>query len=144
MKKLLFGGILLLAGTTAAYAQCDKTVVITSSKTEHLAADSSTVTRTDDEQDTVQFDKTSLNITVHNAERVQKLNGTVQSYTCHWSSPFREGKTVVKATVTNDNGESRGVTITVTGTAGKIGFFAVVEGEDDRVRLVVDKFEEKK
>ena len=134
---------MLIAGTTATYAQCDKKVVITSNKTEHLGADS-TVTRTDDEQDTVEFDKTALNVTIHNTERDQKLKGTVQSYTCHWTSPFKEGKTEVKGTLTNDNGESRGVTITVTGKAGKISFVAVVEGEDDRVRLVVDKFEEKK
>lgn len=143
MKKLLFGGILLIAGTTGIYAQCDKKVVITSAKTEHLGADS-TVVRTDDEQDTVEFDKTTLNVSIHNAERDQKLKGTVQSYTCHWNSPFQEGKTEIKGTLTNENGESRGVTITVTGKAGKISFFAVVEGEDDRVRLVVDKFAEKK
>ena len=143
MKKLLFGVILVAAGTTAAYAQCDKKAVITSSKTEHLGADS-TVTRTDDEQDTVVFDKTTLYVSIHNAERDQKLKGTIQSYTCNWPSPFKEGKTEIKGTLTNDNGESRGVTITVTGKGGKIGFYAVVEGEEDRVRLIVDTFEEKK
>lgn len=143
MKKLFFGGLLLVAGTTATYAQCDKKVVVTSSKTEHLGADSSVI-RTDDETDTVEFDKTTLNVTIHNAERDQKLKGTVNSYTCDWSSPFKEGKTVLKATLTNENGESRGLTITVTGKGGKVSFLADVEGEDEKVRLVVDKFEEKK
>lgn len=143
MKKLLLGGFLLAAATPATYAQCDKTVVITSSKTEHLGADS-TVIRTDDEMDTVEFDKTTLNVSINGANGFQKLKGTVNSYTCDWSSPFKEGRTVLKGTLTNDNGESRGLTITVTGKAGKISFLADVEGEDDRVRLVVDKFAEKK
>lgn len=142
MKKLFFSGLLLIAGIATTYAQCDKKVVITSRTTQHLAADS-TVTRTDDESDTVEFDKTTLNVTINGTNGVQKLKGTVTSYTCDWSSPFKEGKTVLKASLTNDQGETRGLTITVTGKGGKIGFLADVEGEGEKVRLIVDKFGEK-
>jgi hypothetical protein len=140
---LLLGGILLIAGTTTTYAQCDKKVVVTSSKTEHLGADS-TVQRTDDESVTVEFNKDTLNVAISSSNGNQNLAGKVKSYSCDWSTPFKEGKTVLKATMTNENGESRDLSITVTGKAGKIGFLAEVEGEPDRIRLVVDKFEEKK
>lgn len=142
MKKLFLSGLLLIAGIATTLAQCDKKVVVTSSKTQHLAADS-TVSRTDDESDTVEFDKTTLNVTINGANGLRKMKGTVTSYTCDWSSPFKEGKTVLKASLTNDQGETRGLTIIVTGKGGKIGFLADVEGEEEKVRLIVDKFGEK-
>jgi hypothetical protein len=143
MKKLLLGSLLLIGGGMIAHAQCDKKVVITSSKTEHLGADS-TVQRTDDESCTVEFNKDILSVAIINSNGNQNLKGTVKSFSCDWSTPFKEGKTVLKATVTNENGESRDLSITITGKEGKISFLAEVEGEPDRVRLVVDKFEEKK
>jgi hypothetical protein len=142
MKKLLLGGLLLATGAITTYAQCDKKVVITSSKTEHLGADS-TVVRTDDETCTVEFDKTNVNVAIKNSNGDQNLKGVVKSYSCDWSTPFKEGKTALKATLTGDDGNPHDITITVTGKGGKIGFIAVVEGEPERIRLVVDKFEEK-
>ena len=135
-------GILLLTATTAAYAQCDRTVLITSSKTEHLGADSSVV-RTVNETDTVEFDKTILKLKIHKPDRDLQLKGMVESYVCDWSSPFREGKTVLKILVTNDNGETGRFTITVSGKDGKIALVAEVEETGEKVRLLVDKFEEK-
>jgi hypothetical protein len=143
MRTLLIGGLLALASSQVSYAQCDKKVVVTSSKTEHLGADS-TVQRTDDESCTVEFDKTNLNVAINGSNGNQTLKGTVKTFSCDWSTPFKDGKTVLKASLSNDNGETRDITITVTGKAGKIGFLAEVEGEPDRIRLVVDKYEEKK
>lgn len=141
MKKLLFAGFLLTAGATATYAQCDQKAVISSSKTEHLGADS-TVTHSESDSTTVAFDRTTLDVTIKNVDRNQHMKGTVKSYDCNWSVPYKEGKTVIKGTLTNDEGESRDLTITVTGTGGKISFLAELPGdEDQRIRLVVDKFE---
>ncbi|HEV2355475.1 MAG TPA: hypothetical protein VGR89_14600 [Puia sp.] len=144
MKKLFLGGFLLAAGTNATYAQCDKKVVITSTKTEHLAADSS-VAQSENDSTTVEFDRTTLDVTVRSPDHDQHLKGTVKSYSCDWSQPYKEGKTVIKATLTNDEGETRDLTITVTGTGGKVGFLAELSGDEtQRIRLLVDKFEEKK
>jgi len=60
MKQFLVGAILLTAVTTG-YGQCDKKTLLTASKTEHLAADSS-VQRSDDGVITIEFDKTTFNV----------------------------------------------------------------------------------
>src|SRR5580658_5318578 len=142
MKKLLLGSLLLIGSGMIAHAQCGKKVVITSSKTEHLGADSA-VQRTDDESCTVEFDKDSMNVAISSSNGNQTLKGTVKSYSCYWSAPFKEGKTVLMASLTGDDGSQHNITITVTGKAGKIGFLAEVEGEPEKIRLVVDKFQEK-
>lgn len=139
MKKLLTAVIILFAGISFSYAQCDKKVILTASKTEYLGADS-VVQRSEDEKSEVVIDKTS--ISVQPGDR-QPMNGTVNSYTCNWTTPYKEGKMVLKTTFSDGN-ESKNVTITITGTGGKLLFLAEVEGEDKKIRLTPDTFEEKK
>ena len=140
MKKTLMA-LLLGAASLPVFAQCDKKVVLTSSKTEHLKADS-TIDRSEDEKTVLEFDKT--NITVIPGSEEHKLTGTIKSYTCDWSVPFKEGKTVLKATLADDH-ESHDVTITISGKGGKISLLAEVDDmTDKKIRLVVDSFEEKK
>lgn len=138
MKKFLAAVAFLLAGYSFSYAQCDKKVVLTSSKTEYLGADS-LVQRTEDELSEVVIDKTT--ITVKPGDR-NTMTGTINSYTCNWTTPYKEGKLVLKTTFT-DGGESKDVNITISGKDGKVTFLAEVIGEDRKIRLAVDKFEEK-
>lgn len=140
MKKIInLVLVLLLAGSSFSYAQCDKKVILTSSKTEFLGADS-TVQRTKDETSQVVFDKTSISVSPGDQPA---MTGTINSYTCSWTSPYKEGKLVLKATFSDGN-ESKNVTITVTGKGGKVTFLAEVDGEDRKIRLAADKFEESK
>lgn len=142
MKKIFVAILLLSAGSTMGYAQCDKKVVLTSSRTEHLGADS-TVQRTDDEKTVVEFDKTNITVTPGSEER--KMTGKIRSSTCDWKIPFREGRMAMKVTLSNDQGESKDVTITINGKAGKIQFLAEMdEMPDKKIRLIADSFEEKK
>lgn len=140
MKKILLALLFVPAISSLSYGQCDQKVVLTSSKTEHLASDSS-VERTNDEQTTIEFDKTSITVTPGD----HTMTGKVLSHTCNWKVPFKEGKSVLKATLSNDNGESKNVTITIEGKNGKINFLAELDDADKkRIRLQIDKFEEKK
>jgi len=142
MKKMVIVGVLLSTGALVSYGQCDKKVVITASKTLYLGADSA-VQRTEDEQTTVEFDKTNITIIPGSADH--KMTGTVKSYVCNWPTAFKDGKTSVKVAVTNDNGQTMNLTITIGGKDGKINFLAEVDEEPEKkIRLVVDKFEEKK
>jgi hypothetical protein len=141
MKRMIIALLLLSAGRTLSYAQCDKKVIITSSKTEHLGADS-TVQQTEDEKTTVEFDK--MNITIIPGSEDHKMTGTIKSYTCDWKVAFREGRTALKVTLADEHGETKDVRITIGGKDGKISFLAEMEDMPDRkIRLVVDKFEEK-
>jgi hypothetical protein len=139
MKTIIIMLSLLMAGSTLSYAQCGKKVVLTTSKTEHLDANG-VVQRTDDEKAVVEIGKSDLNITVNNEH---KMTGTIKSDSCNWSIPYKQGKTIIKATLSNDQGEDKNVTITIEGKDGKVTLLFEMEGmPDDRIRVGIDKFEE--
>jgi hypothetical protein len=139
MKKIIILLSLLIAGSAVSFAQCGKKVVLSTSKTEHLDANG-VVQRTDDEKATVEIGKTDLKITVNDEH---KMTGTIKSDSCIWSIPYKEGKTIIKATISNDQGEDKNVTITIEGKNGKVTLLFEMEGEpDDRIRVGIDKFEE--
>ena len=115
---------------------------MTASKTEFLGADSS-VQRSEDEPSKVEFDRNS--ITVTHGEHDEKENGKINSYTCNWPQPFKQGKTVMKVTFTGGNGETMDATITIEGKGNKIGFLVELDNQPDKkIRLTIDSFEEKK
>src|SRR5579872_3021366 len=98
MKTITLVFALLVAGCTMSFAQCEKNLVLTSSKTEHLNADG-VVQRTDDETAQIELSKTAVNVSVNDEH---KITGNIKSETCDWKVPFKEGKTVIKAAVSND------------------------------------------
>jgi len=139
MKTITLILSLLVAGTVISFAQCGKKVVLTTSKTDHLDANG-TVTRTVDEKAVVVISQTTLNITVNDDH---KMNGTIKSDSCFWKTPFKEGKTFIKATLSTDEGEEKNITITIEGKDGKVTLLFEIEGmPDDRIRIVANKFEE--
>jgi|SRR5580700_11413201 hypothetical protein len=139
MKQLLVAAILLTA-VTAGYGQCEKKTVLTASKTEHLAADSSVQTN-DDGVVTIEFDKTTFNVSPQNES---PLTGKVDSVTCNWSTPYKVGKMRMKITLTTAQGEIQKFTVTIEGKAGKVTLYATMDGQPDQmIRLTADKFEEK-
>lgn len=141
MKKLFLALLLLGAGVSGAVAQCEKKSVLSSSKTEYLDANGE-LQRSVDETSTVEFDNKEILI---QAGPNTTMQGSISSITCEWKTPFKEGKTVLKAAVTDPQGQTVNLTITIEGKDGKISFIAeIAERPDMKVRLVVDKFEEKK
>lgn len=140
MKTITLIFSLLVAGCTMSFAQCEKNLVLTSSKTEHMNADG-VVQRTDDETAKIELSKTAVNVSVNDEH---KITGTIKSQTCDWKVPFKDGKTVIKAAVSNDQGEERNVTITIEGKEGKVTLLFEMDGmPDDRIRVGIDKFSEK-
>lgn len=141
MKKIFFA-VLLLCASGAGFAQCDKPVILTSSKTEYLDA-SGNVERTEDEQSTVEIRKDTMIISPGNEPHT--MMAAIKSNTCNWNVPFKEGKSVIKATLNNEDGtETKNITITIEGKDGKIIFIAVMDHEPNRqIRLPIDAFKEK-
>jgi|SRR5579872_135923 len=139
MKHFLLAGLFLASGYFG-FGQCGAKVVLTSSQTQHLGADSS-VQRTTDEKTVIEFDQSTITITPGD----NRMTGKVDSVDCNWTTPYKVGKTRLKTTISNDQGETRKVTITIVGKDGKIVLLAEVEDlPEDRIQLVADKFEEKK
>jgi Tfp pilus assembly protein PilE len=140
MKKVLLIVLLLSGFTAVSYAQCEKKTMVTASKTEYLAADN-TVERSEDEKTTVQIDKTDITVITSNGN--QKMEGKIKSNTCNWTTPFKDGKTVISTLLVDPNGESKEMTITIEGKNGNLTLLALfVQDPSRRIRLPIDKFEE--
>lgn len=141
MKKLLFLLSLLVSGL-AGLSQCDKPLLLTSSKTEHLDGDG-VLQRTEDEKSTVEISKTHVTIRPGNEPR--EMKGEIKSNACNWTMPFKEGKSIIKAVFTENNGNVMHATLTVEGKDGKLTLLLEVEETPTRkIRVPIDKFEEKK
>jgi hypothetical protein len=139
MKTIILIVSLLVASSAVSFAQCGKKVMLTTSKTDHLDA-SGTVTSTVDEKAIVEIDKSTLTINIIDKN---KMTGIIKSDSCNWKTPFKEGKMIIKASVGDDQGEDKNITITIEGKDGKVTLLFEMEGmPDDRIRVTVDKFEE--
>src|SRR3569833_2161609 len=139
MKKIILTLSLLIGLSAVTFAQCDKTIVLNSSKTNHLD-ESGAITRTEDETAEIVIDKSAVNIAV-NGEH--KITANIKSNTCNWTTPFKEGKSVIKA-VADMNGEDHNVTITIEGKDGKVTLlFELEEHPGDKIKVAIDKFVEK-
>ena len=142
MKKLI-AFFLFQVSILPSFGQCDKNVALAVSKTQYLDG-SGTVQRTVDENSTVEINTSEVVITPGgNADH--KMNGKIQSNTCSWSVPFKEGKSIYKARFEDPSGNQQNATLTIEGKDGKVTFLMeVAERPDQKIRVTVDKFEEKK
>ena len=139
MKTIILIFSLVIAGSAISLAQCDSKFVITTSKTEHLDANGALV-RTVDEKAVVEVGKSDLSINVNDEH---KMTGAIKSNTCNWTIPYKEGKAIIKATLSDEQGDDKNITITIEGKDGKITLLFEMEGmPDDRIRVSADKFEE--
>ena len=141
MKSTLLALFLLVAGSTMSFAQCDKKVNLTASKTEHLDS-SGAVLGSEDEQTVIDISKSDITVVADNGN--QTMKGVIKTVSCNWTTPYKEGKMVITTTLSNDNGDHKDFTITIEGKDGKLTLLAVNKDEPDKmIRLILDKFEEK-
>jgi hypothetical protein len=138
MKKQILTLLLVSVAGISSYAQCDKKSVLTSSTTEYLAS-SGDIRKTVEEITTIEFDSKTISI----APGDNIMAGTVDSISCNWKTPYKEGKTVIKAKIPAGDERIMDVTITIEGKDGKI-ILLFEETAERRIRLTLDKFEEKK
>ena len=146
MKKIitsLFILALLISGTNPLHAQCNTTTVFTSSKTLYLDS-TNNILRTEDENTTIEISKTEILISPGN-ESGRTMKGTFISNTCNWKVPFKEGKTVIKTVIADPGDDPGAVTIVIEGKAGVVSLLVTIDNEPNkRIKVVADKFEEKK
>ena len=141
-SRIILPLVLLLFSGTASLAQCDKDLSLTSSKTEYLDAQGA-LQRTEDEKSTIEITKTEVTITPGNADH--KMKGTIKSHTCNWKVPFKEGKSVIQAAFSDEQKGTMNATITIEGRDGSVTLLMeAVEMPDRKIRVPIDKFEEKR
>ncbi len=143
MKSTIIALLLLLAGGTVCLAQCDKKLSLVTSKTEHLDANNN-LQRTADEQTVIEIIDKKISVNIENGK--QTLMGTIKSNTCNWTTPFKEGKSVINTTISDEDGNGeKDYTLTIEGKDGKVTLIAESpQMPDHKLRFVLDKFEEKK
>lgn len=143
MKSTIIALLLFLAGSTLCLAQCDKKLSLVTSKTEHLDG-SGNLERTAEEQTVIEIIDKKISVNIENGK--QTLTGTIKSNTCDWKTPFKEGKSVINTTISDENGGGeKDYILTIEGKDGKVTLTAEsVQDPDRKLRFVLDKFEEKK
>ncbi|MES1219009.1 MAG: hypothetical protein ABUT20_26110 [Bacteroidota bacterium] len=141
MKIIIFCFLFLLTFSAMSMAQCDKPVQLTSAKTEYLDAEDS-VQHTEMENSLIVINKTEI-IIIPAGDDERKMTGKINSTVCHWTKPFKEGKTIIKAVFINRAGETKNGTITIEGKDGKVTFIMqAAENPEFRIKVIAEKFEE--
>jgi len=143
MKRIVLIAFLLSSIVMITNAQCDKDkkFSVTSSKTEYLNA-SDQVQDTRNEKILFEVEKNNITVLINTDGGDNKMTGPVSSVTCDWKIPFKEGKSVIKAALTDNGGDVKNVTITIEGKDGKISFIVQLDNDPDKkIRLNVEKFE---
>ena len=131
--------LLLAACSHLSYGQCDKVVTLKSSKTNHLD-EKGNIESTKEEAAVITIGKTQLTIVPGDEDHT--ISGPIISKTCDWTTPFKDGKMVLKAKLEDNNGQQQNCTMTITGVAGKITLlFETEENPGKRIMVVADKFE---
>jgi hypothetical protein len=138
IKKAILA-LLLMVSATLCFAQCDK-ATLTASKTVYID-DKGNVLKTKDETTIITITKTEL--TIVPGDEDHKVSGAIVSKECKWNVPFKEGKTVLKSTLTDVNGENqKHVTVSIEGKGGKVTLtFEADEMPGKKIQVVADKFE---
>jgi hypothetical protein len=143
MKKTLLSLLGIVSIATIGYSQCDRKLKITSSKTEYLN-EKLEVQRSVDEPVIVTISKTTITIEI-NGEDEKKMTGTITPVSCQWKTPFKDGKTIMKAEIADQRGDTKSTSITIEGKDGKVTFLLELnESQDKKIRLTMDTFEEQK
>lgn len=99
--------------------------------------------RSESEKTIIKIDKSVLTIAPGNEEHV--MTGTIKSDSCHWKVPYKEGKTIIKALLTDKSGDAKNATVTIEGKGEKVTLvMEVQEMPDKKIRIPIDTFEETK
>jgi acetoin utilization deacetylase AcuC-like enzyme len=89
-------------------AQCDQKVIIVSSQTNQLNG-TGDIQRSVDEITTIEYYQKEITVT----PGYHTMNGSVTSVNCDWKTPFKNGKTVLKAVPESEQGKTMNLTITI-------------------------------
>ncbi|MCC8424935.1 hypothetical protein [Mucilaginibacter sp. UR6-11] len=129
----------IVAGASYVYGQCDKTVTLKSSKT-LIFDEAGKLERTKEEPVTITISKTYISIVTGNEG--DTMSGDITSRTCEWTTPYKNGKTVVKGTLTRGDGNESHATLTIVGKDDKVTLtFEAEEKGKRKIQVVADKFE---
>jgi hypothetical protein len=142
MKKIVFVVFITLVFGKLSFGQCDKKITWQSTKSEFLdAAGKVQNTR----EDSLWIETGTKDITVNHANVAEdQLKGTIKEVACNWSEPFKNGKTIIKAAITDASGNGTDGVLTIEGKEGDITITLSMDNmQGKQIRIFVNKFQEK-
>ncbi len=129
----------LFSAVDEGYVQCGKNIRLTSSKTIHMDGNGN-ITRTEVEKSVVEISQLLITINVRDES---KTECNIKSIECNWDIPFKKGKTLIKATITTDDGELKNIVLTIQGIDGQLFLLFEMEDQPDKlIKVIIDMFEE--
>jgi hypothetical protein len=133
MKVIVITVFVCLLGTLSSLAQCPENAVFTASKTS-LSDPYGNPSGIKDEKTTLTFSKSAIRLNIDGKDRGDLK---IMSQTCNWTTPYKVGKSVIKASMNESD-----YILTIEGIDGKVILTAVKQESDDSIiKLTADKFE---
>ena len=143
MKKYIIKislALMLAACSQFSYAQCSKNFILEASKTDFLDT-AGRVTRSQDKPVDISLKDSVLTIKFGD-NRDQVLSGKITKSTCTYKTPFKEGKMVMMANLSNPAGIQQTATLSFSSSAGITTLnYTSLERPNIRIQLSADKFE---
>ncbi len=143
MKKILLTLIITAAFAPAIFAQCDKKIIWTAPKAEFLD-EAGNLQETKDVKVIVKTTAKEI-IIIHTDDEGDSLKGVVKESTCNWKTAFKDGKTIMKAEMSDRGGSSLNGELTIEGNSSKIVITLKVDAPDGKkmsIRIPVDSYKE--
>jgi hypothetical protein len=136
-KKFVLA-LMLAASSTLCFAQCDKTVALTSSRTSYFN-DSDEFIKAKDEETVITITKSTVSIAPGGDEH--KVTGPITKSECDWKVPFKDGKSTITAVLDN-KGREMHATLIIEGKGGKVtATFLAAEAPGRKILVIADKYE---
>jgi hypothetical protein len=142
MKSFIIIVLSLLIFSASGNAQCSKKVIWTAAKAEFLDS-TGNITKTMDEKIEITNSKTEIKL-MHSDKEEDALSGTIKDFSCNWKDAFKNGKTIIKTDLTQNNGDTRTSVITIEAKNGKITIVVEMNSPDGplKIRVPVDSYKE--
>lgn len=142
MKKIILMLFVVSVFMKQSHAQCDKKILWTSGKQAFTNSKDEVQSETKDKI-TVEVSNTAI-IFNHNDDPNDVMKGTVKEVTCNWTDAFKNGKTVIKAELTEGHNDTHDAVVIIEGKDGLVTIILQLNDKPDmKIKAFADKYEEK-
>lgn len=141
MKQKVFFLFITIGMGICCYCQCDKKNILSATGAEILNGQNDVKIKDTLRVTTIKYDSKTIEI----ISEFNTLYGTIDSISCNWKIPYKEGNTYIRGTLNYENGDQWVSKLTITGKDGKLTLLVDIEHpQANLMRFVPDKFEESK
>lgn len=140
MKKIIL--LLFIAGmfSNKVNAQCDNKILWISGR-QAFTNSNGDVQKEMEDKVTVEVSKTVI-VFNHNDDPNDVMTGTIKDASCGWTEAFKNGKTVIKAELTEGHNDKHDAVITIEARDGNIVITLELQDKPDmKIKAFVNRYE---